>query len=374
MNAKVQIRKMEGYDLQQLQDAVASYLKSVRNPKLNRAKRVLIKPNLLGAYPPHKAVTTHPMVVEAIIRHFLDKGKEVWVGDSPGGTVAVESVWETCGYKDLARRYPIKLVNLSTMGFREIQKGENTLRISEAFWRCGIIINVAKYKTHSLMAYTGALKNLYGLVPGLIKSDYHRQHPDTNSFARLLLDLWEITRKRITYNFIDGIMGMDGAGPSAGNPRYFGLFFGSESVPAVDYIASKMMGFRLHDIPYMHDALHTEGILPSRIQIPTSFKDYPVFDADLGVVKLRKDLLKYLPEFVRKGFHQLYYKQPVISEDCKRCGICVRSCPVKAIAWQEDGFPKIDEKECIRCMCCHELCPHHAVYIKRSWVARISRL
>ncbi|MFA5509668.1 MAG: DUF362 domain-containing protein [Candidatus Cloacimonadaceae bacterium] len=374
MNAKVQIRKMEGYDLQQLQDAVASYLKSVRNPKLNRAKRVLIKPNLLGAYPPHKAVTTHPMVVEAIIRHFLDKGKEVWVGDSPGGTVSVESVWETCGYKDLARRYPIKLVNLSTMGFREIQKGENTLRVSEALWRCGIIINVAKYKTHSLMAYTGALKNLYGLVPGLIKSDYHRQHPDTNSFARLLLDLWEITRKRITYNFIDGIMGMDGAGPSAGNPRYFGLFFGSESVPAVDYIASKMMGFRLHDIPYMHDALHTEGILPSRIQIPTSFKDYPVFDADLGMVKLRKDLLKYLPEFVRKGFHHLYYKQPVISEDCKRCGICVRSCPVKAIAWQEDGFPKIDEKECIRCMCCHELCPHHAVYIKRSWVARISRL
>lgn len=374
MNAKVQIRKMEGYDLQQLQDAVASYLKSVRNPKLNRAKRVLIKPNLLGAYPPHKAVTTHPMVVEAIIRHFLDKGKEVWVGDSPGGTVSVESVWETCGYKDLARRYPIKLVNLSTMGFREIQKGENTLRVSEALWRCGIIINVAKYKTHSLMAYTGALKNLYGLVPGLIKSDYHRQHPDTDGFARLLLDLWEITRKRITYNFIDGIMGMDGAGPSAGNPRYFGLFFGSESVPAVDYIASKMMGFRLHDIPYMHDALHTEGILPSRIQIPTSFKDYPVFDADLGVVKLRKDLLKYLPEFVRKGFHKLYYKQPVISEDCKRCGICVRSCPVKAIAWQDDGFPKIDEKECIRCMCCHELCPHHAVYIKRSWVARISRL
>jgi len=89
MKARVQIRKLEGYEPEPLREAVASFLKTVRNPKMSKAKRVLIKPNLLGAHAPEKAVTTHPMVVEAIIRHFLDKGKEVWVGDSPGGTVPV---------------------------------------------------------------------------------------------------------------------------------------------------------------------------------------------------------------------------------------------------------------------------------------------
>lgn len=373
MSTKVQIRKLEGYHEDALLDAVSSFIKSTNNPKLNRAKRVLIKPNLLSAYAPEKAVTTHPAVVEAIIRYFLDKGKDVWVGDSPGGTMPVEEVWETCGYTDLAKRYPIRLVNLSTLGFRELKRGENTLRISEALWQCGIVINVAKYKTHSLMAFTGGLKNLYGLVPGLIKSDYHRQYPDTNSFSQLLVDLWALVRKRITYNFIDGIMGMDGAGPSAGNPRFFGLFFGSESIPALDYVASRMMGFQLKDVPYLWDALHLEGLLPSKIQVPASFRHYPPLDAELGMVKLRKDVLKYVPPIAQKTFERVYSKQPVISEECRKCGICVRSCPVKAITWQADGYPLINEKECIRCMCCHELCPHHAVYIRRSWLARVTK-
>lgn len=369
--AKVQIRKMMGYDLDDLQEAVKAFLKSCHNPKLHKAKRVLIKPNMLGAYPPQKAVTTHPMVVEAIVRHFLDAGKEVWVGDSPGGSVSVESVWEATGFKQLSKRYPIKLQNLSTMGFRELSVDGKTLRISEAFWQCGIIINVAKYKTHSLMAFTGALKNLYGLVPGLIKSDYHRQYPDTQNFSELLIALWKLTKDRVTYSFIDGILGMDGAGPSAGNPRHFGLFFGSSSIAALDFVAAKMMGFKLEDVPYLSPVLHYEGLLPSAISVPNSFRDYPSLNAEIAVVKLRKDILKYVPRPIRHSFKKLYYVRPVIGPECKRCGICVKSCPVEAIYWQEDGFPLISKDECIKCMCCHEMCPYHAIYIKRSLAAKV---
>lgn len=142
-----------------------SFLREMPLSRVNRSKRVLIKPNLLGAYLPERAVTTHPAVVEALVRYWLEKGKEVWIGDSPGGALNVERVWETCGYNDLAKRYPVKLVNLSTSGFRELDYEGTKVKISEVFWRCGIIINVAKYKTHSLTGFTGGLKNLYGLVP-----------------------------------------------------------------------------------------------------------------------------------------------------------------------------------------------------------------
>lgn len=179
---KVQIRRIETYDLPQLETAVADFLGHANRIRIKRSKRVLLKPNLLGAFPPERAVTTHPVLLEALIRHFLELGKEVWIGDSPGGTADVEQVWQACGLKDLANRYPVKLVNLSTSGYRELKWNGIPVKISEVFWQCGIVINIGKYKTHGLVGFTGALKNLYGLVPGLIKTDYHSRYPNSVDF------------------------------------------------------------------------------------------------------------------------------------------------------------------------------------------------
>ncbi|MDD2227924.1 MAG: DUF362 domain-containing protein [Candidatus Cloacimonetes bacterium] len=371
INPSVQIRRIESYDLPALEEAVSSYFKSARSSKLSRAKRVLIKPNALGAYPPERAVTTHPMVLEAIIRYLLSKKKEVWIGDSPGGTINVDKVWQTCGFSELAERYPIKVVNLSTEGFRELRYKGIPVKISEVFWQCNTVINVAKYKTHSLTAFTGGLKNLYGLVPGMVKSEYHRQYPDTNSFAELLLALYALTKNRISYSFIDGIIGMDGAGPAAGTPKPFGLFMGSTSIPALDFTAARMMGFALKDVPYMSAALHQDGILPSRIVIPTSFKHYRIPNADIRVVKMRKESLKYVPGIAKHAFKALYSYHPKVSDRCKNCGVCVKSCPVGAISWTAPEHPFVHKDKCIKCMCCHELCPYQAIDIHKSFLARM---
>ncbi|MDD4310749.1 MAG: DUF362 domain-containing protein [Candidatus Cloacimonetes bacterium] len=371
INPTVQVRKIESYDLPALEEAVASYFASVKGFKISRCKRVFIKPNALGAYPPERAVTTHPIVLEAIIRYFVDRKKEVWMGDSPGGAVNVAKVWDTCGFSELAERYPIKVINLSTEGFRELNYRGTSVKISEVLWKCGVVINVAKYKTHSLTAFTGALKNLYGLIPGMVKTDYHRQYPDTIAFANLLLALFALTRNRITYNFIDGIVGMDGAGPSAGTPRNFGLFLGSNSIAALDYIAAKMLGFKMDDVPYLRAALHLEGILPSRIKVPTSFQHYRIPHADIRVVKLRKETLKYVPSVARHVFKRVFDFYPIVSNRCKQCGICVKSCPVQAISWAEGDIPFVHKELCIKCMCCHEMCPHKAIDIHKSFIARL---
>lgn len=369
---KVQIRKVESYDLPLLEEAVSSFLRSIPGSRIRRSKRVLLKPNTLGAFAPEQAVTTHPLVLEALIRYWLNLGKEVWIGDSPGGEVNVEKVWETCGYADLAARYPVKLVNLSTSGFRELEYEGIKVKISEVFWRCGIVINIGKYKTHSLMAFTGALKNLYGLVPGLVKSDYHRLYPSTGDFAALLQALYRLTRSRITYSFIDGIIGMDGAGPSAGRVRNFGLLLGSSSIPALDYIASKLMGFRLNDVPYLKEALHGDAILPSRISVPTSFANFRLPDVDIRRVKLSTNLMRFVPGVARSAFQKVYNYHPRISDRCQSCGICVKSCPVQAISAPQPGkLPQIEVGKCIKCMCCHELCPHQAVDIQKSLVAKL---
>ncbi|HNX36869.1 MAG TPA: DUF362 domain-containing protein [Candidatus Cloacimonadota bacterium] len=371
MRQSVRIRNIDSYDLPLIEAAVEDYLGSCKFTRLTKSKRVLIKPNALGAFTPDRAVTTHPVVVEALIRYFLKQGKEVWVGDSPGGTVGFEQVFKTCGYTALAEKYPIKLVNISTSGFRELTYNGITVKVSNLLWQCGAVINVGKYKTHSLMAYTGALKNLYGLVPGMIKTEYHKDNPETGSFAELLVALYAVVRNRITYSFIDGIVGMDGAGPSAGNPRKFGLFFGSSSIPALDYIASKIMGFGINDVPYLSPALHLDGILPSKISIPTSFRGFRIEDADIRTVKISKSMLFWIPGFAKQAFRKVYDHRPVVGPDCKRCGVCVKSCPVKAINYDDAGLPVIDPKVCIKCMCCHELCPHHAIVISKPMISRL---
>ncbi|HOH97836.1 MAG TPA: DUF362 domain-containing protein [Candidatus Cloacimonadota bacterium] len=366
----VQIRAIAEYDLTAIEDAVRQWFSELKDSKLTRCKRVLIKPNTLGAYPPERAVCTHPVVIEALIRYFLSKKKEVWVGDSPGGSVNVQTVWQTCGWQDLADRYPIRLVNLSTTGFKEYTYHGTSVKVSDVLSQCGIVINVAKYKTHSLMAFTGALKNLYGLVPGLIKSDYHRLYPDTTSFANLLIALYQITKNKVNYSIIDGIVGMDGAGPSAGNPRNFGLLMGSSSIPALDFVASSMMGFKLGQVPYLSAALQADGILPSRIKIPQSFRHYRLDNPDIRMARMSTDMLKYVPRAVRHLFQKIYFYHPLISDRCRKCGVCVKSCPVKAISWQDSGFPMVDKDMCIKCMCCHELCPYQAVDIYKSFIAR----
>lgn len=368
----VQLRRIEHYELPALEAAVADFLGYAPASRLKRAKRVLLKPNLLGAFPPEQAVTTHPLVLEALVKHFLARGKEVWVGDSPGGTVNVERVWESCGLKDLARRYPVRLVNLSTAGFRELEQDGIRLKVSEVIWQCGIVINVAKYKTHGLMAFTGAIKNLYGLVPGLVKTDLHRQYPNTRDFAAMLLALYELVKGRITYNFIDGIRGMDGAGPSAGRPRDFGLLFGSASPSALDLIASRLMGFGLTDVPYLRQALHSDGVLPSRVSLPASFRHFTLPEVDIRLVKLSTGMLSLVPPGARHAMRKVYYMRLQISPRCRRCNVCADGCPVQAISRASaTRFPRIDQSRCIRCMCCHELCPHQAVDIRKSLLARM---
>jgi uncharacterized protein (DUF362 family)/Pyruvate/2-oxoacid:ferredoxin oxidoreductase delta subunit len=370
--AKVQIRRIENYELQPLLEAVADFLGNVPRARFRRSKRVLIKPNLLGAFPPERAVTTHPALVEALVLYFLDIGKEVWIGDSPGGSAKVEDVWQICGLQDIAERYPVKLVNLSTAGFRELNYEGIPVRISEVFWQCGIIINAAKFKTHGLVGYTGALKNLYGLVPGLAKTDYHRLYPNSLDFSKLLLALYALTRSRVTYSIIDGILGMDGIGPSGGRVRDFGLLMGSMSVSSLDYTGAKLMGFKLREVPYLRDALHMDGQLPSRVRIPTSFRDFALQDVDIKAVRLSNNFLRLVPGFVSHFMQRFYYQRPVISERCQKCGICVESCPVQAISPASDfRYPRIDRHKCIKCMCCHEMCPHKAIDIEKSFVARV---
>ena len=88
----------------------------------------------------------------------------------------------------------------------------------------------------------------------------------------------------------------------------------------------------------------------------------PYFDVDRRVVRsgMWERLAKALNIFQKKP-----YIEP---ERCIRCGICVKSCPVrdKAVDFRKgrENPPVYDYKKCIRCFCCQEMCPEKAIQVK----------
>ncbi|MDD3049944.1 MAG: DUF362 domain-containing protein [Candidatus Cloacimonetes bacterium] len=369
---KVFAKKIDGYNSEKIEE----FLKEVAEQtslreKLTKSEKIVIKPNLLGAYSPEKAVTTHPVVIEAMIRILLSWNKKVYIADSPGGTVDVEKVWKITGMKDISEKYPVELVKLNGPVVEKKYKGY-TLYIDKFIDESDCIINMCKYKTHSLMLYTGAVKNLFGVVPGLKKSQYHKEYPDPQIFGSMLSALYNTIKEKVVINIMDGILGMEGEGPSGGIPRKFGILLASENAPALDCKAAEFMGFRLAALPYLSKSMNSDNLSQDSIQIDTSFRDFKFNNVKIRGVKSIGKLIGIIPDFLINLFKKWFDIRPVFLNKCKLCGICVKSCPVSALTLGKgDSKPKVDYSKCVRCMCCHEFCPHQAIIVHKSLLAKL---
>ena len=368
---KVFVQKITEYEL----PAISQFIENVffelnLEEKLKNCQTVLLKPNLLGPYPPERAVTTHPAVVEAVIIILQTMGKEVWLGDSPGGSLPVNLTWKKTGMEELCHNYHVKLINFNTEGVVNQSIENREYNIAQAFHQADAVIDLAKYKTHSLMYYTGCIKNLYGLIPGLKKSDYHSKYPTQTDFSQVICDIYRLSRKQIVLNILDGIVGMEGEGPSAGETRNFGIIMASESGAALDTQAAAMMGFKAEQISYISQCLTEEGISENEIDSDAQWKDFTFKNVKIKRLSPLIKIIQHSPKFLQEIFRNTFNYYPDFNSKCRLCGVCRDSCPVQAITITPDKpTPEIDYEKCIKCMCCNELCPYQAVYIHKSFLA-----
>lgn len=336
-------------------------------------KTVLLKPNMLGAYPPHKHVTTHPACIEAAAKLFKRAGAHVQVGDSSNGIYPTDEVWNVTGIRRAAELAGAEIVPFERAG--SVQCGG--LRIAAPVFDADIVVNLPKFKTHGLTALTVATKNLFGCVPGMMKTELHRRNIRRADFAKVLVDIAEIVRPGLT--IVDAVTGMDGDGPSAGRLVEMGLVIAGDDVHALDAACCMLIGIDPLELDTLSEA-HIRGLLtdpssidirglslndarPARFELPSSFVKRRV---DWAVARA---VLKLIWNNVRV--------QPRIEPDrCQRCGLCIESCPVEAIGWegkQHGDAPTIDKDMCVQCFCCHEICPYAAIVLDRSWLVRLAQ-
>jgi uncharacterized protein (DUF362 family)/Pyruvate/2-oxoacid:ferredoxin oxidoreductase delta subunit len=343
---------------------------------IKKGQRVLLKVNLLMDKPPEAAVTTHPLLVKAVAEMVVEAGGIVVIGDSPGGPFSktlLKRAYEKTGLVAVAQELGAEL-NYNTEQIKvpfEEGRYSKSFVLGKYLTDADFIINMPKLKTHGLTLITGAVKNLFGAIPGLLKAEYHLKMPDILSFSEMLVDLALCIKPG--FNIMDAVIGMEGAGPSAGEPRNYGYLLGGISPLAVDVVAAYLMGISPLSKVSIIKVARERGLV-SDIAKVNLVGDSLVPDSDVKIPEVIRSsnlLDRKLPEPLATLLKNLLRPGPVFNHHkCVGCGDCYRSCPATTIE-MINKKAKVNLDNCIRCFCCQELCQHQAVSIKRPFLGKL---
>lgn len=324
-------------------------------------QKILVKPNMLGPNPPEEAATTHPTVVRAVVEQLLDQGCEVRLGDSPATyPTPLKVLLEKTGigpalegldveWAEIDKLPPVKI---KLQGLTKLE----TMVVSEALAEVDGVVSLSKFKTHSLTAFTGAVKNFYGVVPRKAKKQYHAKLTNPAHFSAMIVDLTLTLAKKLDmFHIMDAVVGMEGDGPKGGDPVEIGMLLGGDSPFKVDDAALSMV--RPPIKAYTNELARELGLL-----------DKYVVDGPVEKFSIKKPrgyhFVRLASIFPNLSFVSNLIAVPEINDSCTGCGTCVRNCPVDAITIR-DGKAHIDRDKCIKCFTCAEVCPVNAVEVQR---------
>lgn len=355
-----------GSAVDRLIDGIGGLEKSLRP-----GMKVLVKPNLLLASAPEKAITTHPAVMTAIIKRLMDFGCHVSFGDLPGGfhVASTKKVHKICGMEDVAKETGAELVTLEKYGFveREIIDGVTLklVHVSKFLEEVDAIVNVCKVKTHMQSKFTGAVKNMFGMVTTQDRLVAHR-HAGVEEFSNALLDIFSVTTPVL--NFADGIVGMEGTGPSQGSPVELGFLGASTDAVALDTVLVTLMGMSPREIGTI-EAARARKMGATRMREIALAGDS--LEPLVKKVKRPSGAVAAMIPFMSSIMTEMFAVKPEINKKaCKKCRTCVEVCPNNAVSFSGKHF-EIHESRCLKCFCCHEMCPHDAVDVKKPLVVKI---
>jgi len=336
---------------------------------------IVLKPNILIGTDPDKGVTTHPAVFKAVGKLFRDAGAGVYYGDSPSFGKS-EANLRRSGLKQVGDELGFILADFDS---GKPVSHQDALLVKKFVIANGVLdsdglVSLPKFKTHGLVRFTGAVKNQFGCVPGLLKSQYHVKLPDPYDFATMLVDLNTLIKPRLYV--MDGIKAMEGNGPLSGKLQQLNVLLLSSDPIALDATACRIIDLNPEIVPTSKPGekaglgtYHVENIE----LVGESVESFRAPGFDVNRTPVVSSSGGRLRTFMKNRITQ----RPVIDKvKCTSCGICVKMCPVKpkAVNWYKGDKsrpPKYNYDLCIRCYCCQETCPEAAIFIASPLLGRL---
>ena len=367
----VSVVKARNYNLAELIPAMRKSLDLIGglNTIVKPGNKVFVKINHLPpSAPAERGIITNPIFVEAMLTLLKETGAVITIGDDIDEG---DDGFKISGFREMCEKLGVNLVNLRGAGF--VEKSCNgiilkNLYISKIVLDADVIINLPKFKTHSLTIFTGSIKNMFGIIPAGLRRKFHGEYLRIEDFSQMLVDLYVLATPQVT--IMDGIMAMEGEGPGSGTMRNLGLILAGRDAVALDTVAGGIIGLKPGDVLTTRFAGERGlGINDlNRIEVVgEKFASLVVKDFKLPFITSHNIVNSAPHGLVKYVLGQIAPRPKVVKKNCTACTKCVQACPTGA-ATIVRKTAAIDKKLCIRCMCCHEVCRFNAIHPGRSFI------
>jgi uncharacterized protein (DUF362 family)/Pyruvate/2-oxoacid:ferredoxin oxidoreductase delta subunit len=375
----VAIQKIESEDIHK---AVFRALELINAQELmNNDQTILLKPNLLGAWPPERAATTHPEVVRAVIKWIKQYSpKKIYLCDSSGTakTEVTEKAMKVSGLQLVCEEEDVECIPFEKTE-RKIYQVPNPLELEEItssklLEEADLIINLPKIKTHGQCLLTCSIKNMFGTLLLGNKAKTHARSARIERFSAALADIYSVSRPNLTV--VDGYLCQEGQGPSAGDVVKMNVILAGYDPVAVDTVACEITGITPKDVIHLKMAekkglgtLDLENINIVGNSIKEVYRKFKKPKIRPVSAPLPRWLANYIANVV---FRATVKFNP---NKCRLCATCWENCPGSAIVPPEQmkkgNTPTWIKKNCIMCYCCVELCPYEAVNFKINYAKNV---
>ncbi len=226
---------------------------------LSRAsgKRVLLKPNAGRMASAGSGIVTHPQVLAAAIDAFREAGAEVAIGESPIVGVNTLEAFAHMGITEIAQARNCQLIDMDARRFVEVALpggvAIQSIQVCPEVFEYDLIVSIPVMKMHMHTGVTLAVKNMKGCLWRRSKVKLHMLPPVEGSAEKpiniAIADMSAALCPHLA--IIDGTVGMEGLGPSAGQKKALDVVVVGADGFAADAVACDLMGTEATQIPHL---------------------------------------------------------------------------------------------------------------------------
>jgi len=250
-------------------------------------KRVLLKPNLVEPLSGFSHINTHPLFIRATVESFLHLGaRKVVVAEGAGHLRDALLVLEESGLAEVLYEDRIPFYDLNTGPVVNVKNSGRISKLSELIvprevLRADLIVSLAKMKTHHWAGVTLSMKNMFGIMPGIVYG-WPKNVLHWAGIHESIFDINATVRPHLA--IVDGIVGMQGDGPIMGTPVQSNVLVMGRNLPAVDATCARVMGVDPNKIAYLKlasgrlGAIRDSNIIQRGENIASVRRDFQLFD------------------------------------------------------------------------------------------------
>lgn len=256
MSKKSLVALAKSDDIQANVTRVFDLMGGVQNV-IRKGTTVVLKPNAGHAEPPETSVCTNPEVVRAVIREVKKaEPKRIIIAEAAAIGCDTLECFKVSGIQAVAEEEGVELIDIKRdkdlikVAVRGFRSNIDSIKLPRFLLEADHLINLPILKAHASMVFSGALKNIKGVVQDKVHMDMHKQN-----LTMAMMDVWSVCRADI--NIMDAHRAASGYSPHMPVPIETHMILGSKDPVAIDRVACEVTGIDTSAVDYFKVAEET---------------------------------------------------------------------------------------------------------------------